>query len=183
MLPYRLKKIYVYIYFFLLIYTAFCTPIKITFIDNTSIGWTVIDSIIDFFFYFDILINLNSPFLNSETNLLITNRKVIIWNYCKNWLLLDILSVFPFDLIEPTLVLLKMIRVINVMKKIKNNSSLLDIFDFIQLNSTITRAIKFFFTVSVCVHIMGCLWYYIAKMKNFDESTWVYELDFQDESN
>jgi hypothetical protein len=32
------------------------------------------------------------------------------------------------------------------------------------------------------VHIIGCLWYYVAKFNNFDESTWVYQLEFSEES-
>jgi hyperpolarization activated cyclic nucleotide-gated potassium channel 1 len=29
---------------------------------------------------------------------------------------------------------------------------------------------------------MGCLWYYAAKLRNFDETTWVNQLGFQDET-
>ena len=31
-----------------------------------------------------------------------------------------------------------------------------------------------FFTVSIGIHLMGCLWYYEAKLEEFSPETWVY---------
>jgi len=38
-------------------------------------------------------------------------------------------------------------------------------------------------TVIVCVHIMGCFWYYSAKIYYFGPNTWVYESQLYDTSD
>lgn len=52
--------------------------------------------------------------------------------------------------------------------------------DLLNLNSTTVRVLKFFFTVIICVHIMGCFWYFVAKIYKFGPGTWVYELELTD---
>ena len=45
------------------------------------------------------------------------------------------------------------------------------------------RVLTFLLTVEVCVHIMGCFWYYSAKVYSFAPNTWVYENQLLDETN
>jgi hypothetical protein len=57
-----------YVNLLLLLYSAFFTPVQITFFDELSVPGIVIDALIDFFFFLGVLVNLNSPFLHDETN-------------------------------------------------------------------------------------------------------------------
>ena len=45
------------------------------------------------------------------------------------------------------------------------------------------RLISFTFTVVTFVHIVGCLWLFIAKLDEFNPDTWVVKQDLQDQDN
>lgn len=83
-------------------YTAFITPIRITFYEeDNSFAWVFVDYLIDSLFVIDIIITLNSAFYRSG-NEFISSRKVVILNYLKTWFVLDILALFPFELVLPS---------------------------------------------------------------------------------
>jgi hypothetical protein len=59
----------------LLVYTAFVTPVRITFLDQTTATeWVAIDAIIDCLFLIDIAITLNSTIYSIDGDL-ICDRK------------------------------------------------------------------------------------------------------------
>ncbi|KAL4471127.1 hypothetical protein ABPG72_006508 [Tetrahymena utriculariae] len=67
--------------------------------------------------------------------------------------------------------ILKIIKLIKMAKYFGNDNKLLD---FVQVNSGILRLLNLFFFVFVVVHFIGCMWYYEAKLYDFNEETWVY---------
>lgn len=183
--------------FFLLFYTAFITPLRITFFeDDTSLSWTINDYFIDALFVIDITITFNSAFY-TELHELIYSRRLVTINYFKTWFLLDILAIFPFDLvmihtqtsttnynyfqlsrIPRTYRLVRMARIFYMLKKISHNKLVDKFQEYFQINSGIRRVLIFFLTVIVCVHIMGCFWYYAAKIENFETDTWATSLGY-----
>ena len=40
------------------------------------------------------------------------------------------------------------------------------------------RLITLLFSVSILIHLMGCLWYYEAKMDDFGPDTWVFRFKY-----
>jgi hypothetical protein len=85
----------------LLIYTATIMPFRLAFVDGDSYdGWWYLDIVIDTLFFIDILVNINSAYLDNEGQL-ITDRCKIFIKYLKTWLLLDIIACVPFNLIGP----------------------------------------------------------------------------------
>ena len=67
-----------------------------------------------------------------------------------------------------------MVKLVKKAKK-RDYSDLMQ--EFLNINSAVMRVLKFLITVTVCVHIMGCFWFYAAKIYNFGPKTWVYELE------
>ncbi len=49
----------------LLMYTAIIMPYKVSFISDPIYGWTIFDTVIDFLFLSDLVINLNTPYFDS----------------------------------------------------------------------------------------------------------------------
>ena len=45
------------------------------------------------------------------------------------------------------------------------------------------RILLFFLSVTVAIHYCGCFWYYIAKINNFGPDTWVYQYNYQNNSD
>lgn len=198
----RFKIYWSYIVILLLIYTAYITPYRIAFAD-TSLeydDWFFIETIIDILFLIDILITLNCAYFDSKGHI-ITSRLNIFLTYLKTWLILDILGIFPFYLIDqftsdsnssnsvsfgdnyndlfkflrlPRLYrLIRIARLVKFIKKAKTLRFIEYIQDFFHLNNGSIKLIKFLFTISVIVHIVGCMWFFLAKIQNFAPDTWV----------
>ena len=54
--------------------------------------------------------------------------------------------------------------------------------DFFQINEGLARLLKFIFSILLLVHIVGCLWFFTAKLYNFREDTWVKQYKIEDKS-
>lgn len=93
-----IKNIWSNVLIFLFIYTAFVTPVRITFVDEVDVMWLVLDSFVDSLFLIDIFVNFFSAYFDSSGELIV-DRKTIILNYLTGWFLIDLMPIFPFDLV------------------------------------------------------------------------------------
>lgn len=59
--------------------------------------FTMIDIIVDFLFFVDMLTNFRTTYLNNGE--LVVNPKKIAVNYLKGWFIIDFFSAIPFDMI------------------------------------------------------------------------------------
>jgi hypothetical protein len=188
----------------ILAYSATIMPYRIAFYeeDETSALFYV-DSIIDFLFMFDIFVNLNIPLVESSGAVISYSRYRIFKHYLKTWLIIDLFSSLPFNLITKFLSssslkkqnlikiirlpklykLLKIARLIKIMKLMKQSMLIGKAQELLNLNSGVIRLIKFFATVFICVHLVGCLWVMVANLEEFKYTTWVYTNDLQDADN
>ena len=85
----------------MLLYTAIVSPFRIAFYDVDSIEWVCVDSFVDFTFTIDIICNFFTAYFDSDDDLIL-QRSVIAKNYLKGWFLIDLISVFPVNLILET---------------------------------------------------------------------------------
>jgi hypothetical protein len=60
-------KFWQLIVLFALLYCATLMPFKVCFIEEHSMGWLVFDTIIDFIFLSDIILVLNTPFMDVKS--------------------------------------------------------------------------------------------------------------------
>lgn len=140
----------------------------------------------DFFFGLDIIVVLNMQLVNGKD--FITHRWAIFKNYLFGWLVYDILCIFPFDIFisiqnhrESTFTrlipvyyyndILKFLKVPRMYQKINVQTTFMDL---IKIRTPLYRLIKFLVNVIYWINFMGCIWYFAAKSKNFDDTTWVH---------
>lgn len=64
----------------------------------------------------------------------------------------------------------------------RGSSTLRKIRDFITYKKRSIRLVVVFTTVAVCAHITACLWWFFAKIDNFNPDTWVIRAGYLDES-
>ena len=95
----RFKKLWSVILVILLIYVATIMPFNIAFIsvDEAPI-WFIIDTVIDFSFLVDIIINFTSAYYDDEGNLVNENKK-IAKKYATSWFFVDLVASFPINFI------------------------------------------------------------------------------------
>ena len=82
-----------------LVLTTFIIPYRLAFYENDSLEWVLLFYFFDVMFLIDVFLcfitSYNDPLLQLE----ITYPKMIAANYLKGWFAIDVLSIFPFDLI------------------------------------------------------------------------------------
>jgi hypothetical protein len=73
-------------------------PLQIAF-DYKSYDWCVAYYLIDFFFMSDIFVTFFTTLPETDEEIEMTDRKVIALNYLKGWFFIDLMAIFPFDLL------------------------------------------------------------------------------------
>jgi CRP-like cAMP-binding protein len=188
----------------LLLYTATLMPYRISFTDKTGRdGWWYWDLVLDFGFCIDIVVNCFSAYVDSEGQV-VANNRLILWNYTKSWLLIDVIAVFPFDLFNenqdqsrsksgynnlirlvrlPRLYrLVRISRVIKAFSEVNQSEWVEKLQEMIRIKASIMRLLTSFLTVLVCLHIMACFWYFAAKLNDIGPDTWVFRFGYLDAS-
>ena len=94
-----------------MLYIAIFIPLRLAFIDDSAVGWTIFDWIINGIFIIDLFVNCFSAYFDQNDNL-ITDKKVkllqftavkilkqqkIFKEYLKGWFFIDVASIIPFD--------------------------------------------------------------------------------------
>ena len=135
----------------------------------TSPTFLAFDYIIDVFLLIDIIIELNCAYMELDGSIIIDHKK-IFFRYLHFWLVIDILSIFPFEIFNykntvnnykyfPSYYyndLVKLFRVSKLYSRIKLNANILD---FTRIKGSSLRLLKFIYMVFIGLHIMACLWY------------------------
>lgn len=186
---------------FLLLYTASITPYRVSFIDNAATSddaWSICDYFVDSLFMLDIIVTMNLAFYNKD-GVLINQRFAIFINYLRTWLIIDVVGIFPFEFLDPSssssetttgaggyndLVkllrlprlyrLMKLTRLFKIMNKREGFNILQSIQNFFKMKNSLVQVLKFLFLVTIFVHLVGCLWYFQAKLQSFGPDTWVF---------
>ena len=75
----------------LLLFTAIYVPYRVAFLDSVSVGWLVVEYLVDILFLTDIIVNFLTAYTDGEHNL-VTSKKKIAINYIKGWFLIDAIA-------------------------------------------------------------------------------------------
>ena len=83
-----------------LLVTCVFSPLNFAFQDEFEkiVELTILNYSIDFIFFIDILVQFNSPYLN-EFNAIVDSRKEIAKTYIKSWFFIDVISIFPIEVL------------------------------------------------------------------------------------
>ena len=81
----------------LLVSTCMISPVRIAFNSN-GYWWDLINHIVDGCFFVDIIIIFMSAYSDEDFKI-VEDRKVIAKRYLTGWFAVDLLAIFPFDII------------------------------------------------------------------------------------
>ena len=120
----------------------------------------------------------------------------------RSWFLIDFFAAFPFELLEPpdkdenemvsfrgmslsdmnnllklprVYRILRLARLIKMISKTKNSRYMQRFQEFFKLNSGIISVVNFLIISSIAINFMGCFWFFMAKIRGFEDGTWVKE--------
>lgn len=124
-----------------------------------------------------------------ENGKIIDNLSTLFCDYSKTWLVIDVCSIFPFDLVLnnndisdfaklPRIIkLLKIIRLIKFSTKITKTDSHKKLSNMLRGNKETKNFFSFFFLILVLTHITCCLWYFLTKIEE-DNYNWYQAIPF-----
>lgn len=197
----KLKKLWNVILALALVYTAAIMPYVMAFIETEQWDiWFFIALVMDILFLGDFIFNCTTAYFDNEGNLVV-NRKKIMVNYLRGWFFIDVVASFPFNFLEISgsnsqqmsksfLRVIKVPRIYRLLRISKlfkvvsqsNYGFFEKIRDYLNIKHSSMKLMTSCIIIIVCIHISGCFWYYIARLNNFDDTTWVYNLKYLNES-
>jgi hypothetical protein len=76
--------------------------------------------------------------------------------------------------------MIRILRLLKIMKFVKQNVTINKFLEKLQLNAALTRLITLILLEIFLVHIYSCLWFIAAKFDDFGPDTWIARNDLQD---
>lgn len=188
-----------------LLYTAIVTPFVLAFIISRDFDqWFFIDSSLTVIFFLDVIITLNTAYLDEE-GILVYNRKQIFMNYLKGWLIIDVIACIPYDLIQYSLnptgtratynTLTKLVRlkslprlfrlskVLVLFKEAKAFPLIDSVYYFFSVSHSGIQLFSTIIMILLSLHIATCLWYFVARFYEFSPDTWIARQGLLDSDN
>lgn len=84
----------------LVAYTAWASPFELGFLDKPVQALSITDNVVNGFFAIDIILTFFVAYLDKSTYLLVDNHKKIAWKYATTWLVFDVVSTIPSELVQ-----------------------------------------------------------------------------------
>jgi len=183
----------------LIIFQAVYVPYALCFNVQISAEMFIVESVMDAFFMFDIVLNFNTGFYDRGN--LIMGRRAIIVNYVRGWFWLDLLASFPYTWVLPQqegddsslyrtpqllriLRILKFLKVLRLIRILKLKKLMIKFEDHIQLSSAsiaILELIKLLLAIMFLAHWIACFWFFIGENSGDEKYyNWVTDNDLQD---
>lgn len=182
-----------------MLYVSIVTPLSMAFLETNTFDvlfW--VDVTIDAIFALDVILNLNTYYLDEEGNIIV-KRKEIFLNYLRGWLIVDIFTCIPFEILQlftggysatnklarmtKLRVLPRLFRVARLLKMVKHvrSSSFVQQLQLLfSLSHRIMQVLTMFTGTIICIHVIACFWYFVAKMNDFNSETWISRYKFED---
>ena len=84
---------------FILVLTTFIVPYRLAFVPTDPPEWVAVYYFFDFMFFIDVWLCFLTTYTDSYKQIEITSYKMIARNYLKGWFVIDVMSIFPFDIV------------------------------------------------------------------------------------
>lgn len=173
----------------LLIYTATVTPFDVAFLGSGVDGLFFVNRFVDLVFLADLVMQFNlgyllKPELRTGEVKLGTDRAKFTSEYLRGYFFIDLISIFPFDVIgmildDPNVSKLRVLRVLRLFRLFKLTKLLRskDWVATVQLKYgfkySIITLTQFMLAIFLVAHWLACLWYLVTKLEPEDTVTWV----------
>jgi len=158
-------------------YTCVVLPLAMAefgFMDG--LGWVVIEQVVNFVFFLDLILNAHTGYVDDATRTLIMDVRLTRTHYLRTWCLLDLLATLPGELLVYVAsgaqwtggqrFLLRCLRFFRVSRLFR----LFRLLKRLEINSGLPTAsktgVKFCAVVFVCSHWYCCAWFLIGSTQH-----------------
>ncbi|PIN13562.1 K+-channel ERG [Handroanthus impetiginosus] len=161
----------------LVFYTAWVSPFEFGFIRRPRGLLTITDNIVNGFFAIDIVLTFFAAYLDKSSYLLIDSPKLIALRYAKTWLVFDVISTIPSELVRKILPshiesygyfsmlrLWRIRRVSAMFQRLEKDRN---------YNYIMVRVAKLACVTLFSVHCGACIFYLLADRYKDPSKTWM----------
>jgi hypothetical protein len=173
-----------------LIFTCMVTPYNISFNEEESEGWKVVNLCIDTLFLMDIICSFFQSYYDEDFGI-IEDRWEIAKSYLYSWFLVDVLAIFPFeqvltsansganlnDMVRVARIgrmykLIKLTKLLRILKIVKERSKLVKyVNEILKVGAGFERLFFFVLMFLMVCHIVSCLWVFFGRLDA--EGSWL----------
>lgn len=185
---------------FTMLYSAIIMPFFMSFYGSgTLTPIDITDYLFTVLYFIDFCVQCNTAYYDIYGSLIISHCKILL-AYLKSWMLIDIIAFLPFDSINlfqsskdtkinplfklarlPRLYkLFKISKVLKCLKLSNRYGIMMKMQDILTIRHSVMRLITTLFTIIICVHIAACMWYFVARLEDFNQDTWVFRGGYLD---
>ena len=159
-------------------YSIIEIPFHIGFQTEPSEVTVVANSIVDAIFFCDIIITLNTGYVDRLTDLLVTNRNLIRKNYLAFWFWIDLVSALPFDKIVTAALtdevggnnhvgIVRLVRVLRLVRFLKlvrlvSSKASKDLLHSLHISPAVTSIVALLLQIFLVAHVVCCFWFFIT---------------------
>jgi hypothetical protein len=166
----------------LIIYTATWVPVLVSFYDSTSENHLILDSIVDIFFFIDIILNF---FLAIDTGngIYETDKSIIAKTYLISWFFIDVSTTIPYQLLDKLFEsnhsnkgvgntkliriarvsrlhrLIRIFKLLKVIRIFRARSKIGKVTKWLKLSNFALEMIRIVVITWLVNHLVCCLWY------------------------
>mgnify|MGYP001133809363 CR=1 FL=1 len=181
----------------LLLYVFTVTPWVVAFEEVQTLSTLFfVELTVDFLFFCDIIITLNTAYYDRD-GLLVQSRRRIFSKYLKGMLLVDILAILPFQFfvgnqtarsnalirflrISKITRVFRASKILGIMKSMSSSRRMQRLIELVRTYDGITRIVSATYIILLMAHFTACMWYYTAKLDGLNYNTWVSRHGFED---
>ena len=162
---------------FFVLYVMFVTPFELAFVQHSSkmsdfehvlanrqhLGLAVADTIVDVFFFVDILLQCNTALHIEEVDTWVLDRPTLLKRYsASGWLYIDVASLLPYDELHPDerlsmLRLLKLFRLFKLLKVLRAPRIIAKWSKVFSVSFKTGLIIKYSLVLVVILHLSACV--------------------------
>lgn len=188
----KFLKYWSYIIVLLFFYTAIFLPFKMAFVVNEDLFFIILDYFVNSLFLVDIFVSIFTVY--TKYGILIDSYSKIFLNYLATWFLIDLISIFPFELflndgggftdfaqLSRIFKLFKIFRIIKMTDRLSKNKNRHRFTGIIHMSRQVEEFIAFVLVIILLTHITGCIWYFISTLE--DDINWLTMLQFPKETS
>jgi CRP-like cAMP-binding protein len=185
---YTPKAIWDSFIFLLISYSVIVLPYNVTFQSDQEkeLIWVAFDSTVDFVFFVDMLIFCFTGVYDNNSN--VTAGFQIFVKYLKSWMIVDLISNFPYQIVEFQYQIHRMryFRFLKTLRIHKISNKFHQIFELLNKITSISylseNLILWFLVLCLFLHFTACLWSSVGEDEtNF--KTWITYYKIQDEDD
>jgi len=173
-----------------ILYSVLIIPYRFGWLDTTTDSAKIFDYLVDALFFVDVLVNFNTAYYDSFTEVYVFDRSKIAVTYFTFWFWVDVVSAIPLEVFLILVAssnanfirfvkLFRLIRLIRVIKLYRNSSWELYL-QKLRISPALINLLLLAIQILFLCHFFACFWHYISLG---EVNSWVTAFSFTDSSS